>query len=182
MGLVNPSGASSTFGTASLLASNLPNPVGADPSLVLLTDQGVMLVSDNVNWLGPEDFLPLHGVANDLAGIATSGMKLAMGQTARGVKVTQWEVTTSVATLNNGSNFWTVTLQRRDENETLLTVASFTTADDTAGVDATHLFAGTYTNNPTNPTDQRLQIRVDKTGAAGVLIIYNVVKGREVYV
>lgn len=82
------------------------------------------------------------------------------------VSLMKWAVTTMVNTTNDGSNYWTFVLR----NTAGSTIASFTTAADTAGVWTGHEVTSGWTN-PVAATNKMFYIKIDKTGSPGSIYI-----------
>lgn len=77
-----------------------------------------------------------------------------------------WYAVTSVATTNNGSNFWTCIIEKQDGTD----IVSFTTAADTAGVITNHTVAiGALLGTST----KWVQTNIIKTLSPGTLVLFS---------
>ena len=117
---------------------------GDDPYLVVAADKGTATFSDTANalsfdkhhWLGDAFASGGSGLPSYSAGLNTAYMNTASGYTAYW---TRMACHTNAAATNNGSNYWTVTVQGINLAASAgTTILAFDTSADTAGVRTNH--------------------------------------------
>jgi hypothetical protein len=121
-------------------------------------------------WLSVHEYSSLNYADDDKAGVTASSLALILAKlnSTYGFYVTRIAINTYVATTNNGSNYWNVTI--RSENSTRTSTTSlytFTTSADSPGGYVGH------DGNPSTPTNATnkygISINVTKTGTPGAL-------------
>lgn len=133
------------------------------------TDLGEEYYYDGTRWLSSQVYglsIPSSDVVFPVSGDTYPFMGPVPFNTSgsrRDVWVVGWTAITKVATTNDGSNYWSVALQRYPSGTT---VASFTTAADTADTQTQH---GGAIGALLGTSDLRLGLLCYKTSAPGAL-------------
>ena len=112
----------------------------------------------------PGGWLPFVAY-NDPSGISADS-NIFHCTLGRSMTVRHWKQAISVATANDGSNYWTVSLRKNEST----TIASFTTAADTLNTWTLHQETA-IDEALSGGTDLTLSIRAEKTGAPGNLFL-----------
>lgn len=141
---------------ASILASD------ASGFLTLVKLTAPTIVADTVI----SGYLPF-GTNSTAANITVSGSIIYTHTVGANQTIKRWHNSTYVATTNDGSNYWTVTLKRAD---TLATLLSFNTSADAVNTVVLHSSTGLSTAITTGMLN--IYIDVTKTGAPGGLYLY----------
>lgn len=92
------------------------------------TDRNLIYFYDGTRWL------TIHEYDMGVGHVSAAGAFAATATAGRhpvrqdfGIYLTRWAVVSFVSTTNNGTNFWTVELQRRDTSNTGTAIDSFST-------------------------------------------------------
>lgn len=142
--------------------------------LYFRTDLGWLCYYDGARWLTVHEFSA--GLNNVGLTYASTGSVYFLQQLRQdyAVYITRWVVRTSVATTNDGSNYWTCILRGVNAlASAATTVDQFTTAADTVATLTEHDRArGSFSG--TNPPTEKsyLDIVLNETGAPGDITVY----------
>jgi hypothetical protein len=97
---------------------------------VTRTDLGLDFYYDGTRWLTTTLFEVGSQWASALS-TSNTDLYVAPVDSTWGIYIVSFDVSTFVISTNNGSNYWTVALQRANTSNTASTIDSFTTAADT---------------------------------------------------
>lgn len=138
------------------------------------TDLGFLCYYDGTRWL--TDFDTAHPLKiNDATApvtYAAAGSTITVQSAYRGdygIYVTRVSAITTVATTNDGTNNWTVTLRASLAGASVVTIHAFSTSADVAGTAATHDAAPSTLAAVTNKN--LFDVVVTKNNAPGAITI-----------
>lgn len=97
------------------------------------TDLGLQIYYDGTRWLTTQLFRDTFGVGNSLqpASSGTALGRLTPWSTTFDLWLVAWDASTYVATTNNGTNFWTLTLNKHAADDSATALDNFATSGDT---------------------------------------------------
>lgn len=147
--------------------SNPGSPSAGD--LFFRTDLGIFIYYDGARWLTVNEYCFSPGGSQDHLGNSASNPSVQARWPVRSdfqIYLTRWSTTTLVVGTNDGSNYWTITLNRTDTGNTQTAITSFNTSADTATNWVQH---DQSINAALNATAKQIQTTATKTGGAGGL-------------
>jgi len=140
----------------------------SENDLFYRTDRDLIYFYDGTRWLTVSEYtLPLTTRTALGSGIAATSTLANMpsGSTLGNIFVKDLSVTTFVLTTNNGTNFWTVTLEKITPGNTPSTIGSVDTSADAADTWVNHVDA---INEVVVGADHPVfRLQATKTSAAG---------------
>jgi hypothetical protein len=113
--------------------SGTANPTGATGDRYWRTDLGLEIYYDGTRWLTTQLFREPFGTGNTVTPdtVGTALGRMAPWGTAYDLWLVSWDTTTYVATTNDGTKYWTLTLAKVVANDTPTNIDQYTTAADT---------------------------------------------------
>jgi hypothetical protein len=168
-------GGTTVFGIAQTSASGLRSGTSfpgspSDGDLFYRTDTRILYEYDSTSthWLSVNRMYVPFGSPETLQNTSTTNSAFGMIPIFEDVYVERFVCTTDVTTTTNGSNFWTVALERQTGSGiTSVTIASFTTASDTASTFTKHNVS--VASVIAASTAVSFDVRVTKTGTPGAV-------------
>lgn len=158
--------------------SNPGSPGSGD--LFFRTDLGYLIYYNGTRWLTVQEYTSAPSAIdpNGEFPFASNSRTMYAGMHGvdRDIWLVKWFCTTTTLTTNNGTNFWTVTLQDSAGTD----IATFTTGSgpDTANVKTNHEVAIGALLGTTSPDDLWIEVLINKTLSPGNLYVISLVTYR----
>jgi len=143
----------------------------ATNDLYFRTDKGLWCYYDGTRWLTLDTFSHASGAAFFSSSVANANLGLWRLRADYAPYFMYLTAVTRTATTNNGSNYWTVTIEGRDTTfASGSTIGSFNTSADTVNVYTSHDGFTVSTANPTNRAHLNINLTVG-AGAPGAFLM-----------
>lgn len=149
----------------------------SDRQTFFRTDRDIQYFYDlaNTRWLSTAEYTTTFPMQDSALNAGYTGAAANLGRLSvpfRGtysILLTRFQVTTLVQTTNNGSNYWTVKLNRADGSDTDTQIGTtIDTSADTAGTQVDHFISP---NVVCDSSARQLKLRVDKVSSPLALYI-----------
>jgi hypothetical protein len=152
-----------TTGTGTLRGTAFPGSPATNDTF-FRTDLGLLCYYDGTRWLSVDTFSAGSAGALLSSSIANANLSVHRLRGDYAPYFTYLTAVTRSATTNNGSNYWTITLEgQATALGTATTIGSFNTSADTVNIYTSHDGFTVSTANPTN----RAHLNVNLTIGAG---------------
>jgi hypothetical protein len=142
------------------------------------TDLDEIFFYDGTRWLGIAPIYSYPSLQDALGPFSANGQHLyhAMFGVDFDLWIEKWFVVTNVLTTNDGTKFWTVTLEDSAGND----LGSFNTSADTAGTRTNHETTINALLGTTTPDDLWVQVDTTKTSTPGNIYVIEHFRARRV--